>query len=287
MRRTHRWAGIGILALVLGACAASETTTTPADTIVTPTPTAEVPRVEIVATEFAFDMPDEVPAGVVDLTLRNDGSQSHHAQLARLNDGVTLEQFQAALQEGEAAAFPLITFVGGPGPITLGEDQTVTLDLDPGQYVALCLIPDSADGVPHLAKGMMRPFVVTDEQVTVEVPTPEGTIELADFSFVLPDSFDGKGTFAVTNVGAQPHEMGIGRLADGKTLDDVAAWFDDTAGPPPYTDAGGFQSIAAGSTGYVELDLDPGNYFAICFIPDPGSGKPHVELGMVAPFAIS
>lgn len=162
----------------------------------------------------------------------------------------------------------------------------MTLELDPGQYVAADLLPDPADGVSHLAKGMMRPFVVTGEQTTLEVPTPEGTIELADFSFVLPDGFDGSGTFAVTNPGMQPHEISLGRIADGKTFDDVLAWFAGPAGPPPYTDAGGFAGIASGGTGYVDLDLDPGNYVAICFFPDPVSGKPHVELGMVAPFAI-
>lgn len=294
-RQGFRAAALGtVLAVALVACA-DGTTTTGADTgdttAETTTPTtvaaAEPTRVEIVASEFAFSMPDEIPAGVVEVTMHNDGSQVHHAQLARLNEGVTLEQFQAALQQGETAAFPLITFVGGPGPMPHAGDQTVTLELEPGQYLALCFIPDPADGAPHLAKGMIRPFVVTDEPVSAAAPEPEGTIELADFAIALPDGFDGTGTFAVANTGTQPHEIGLGRLADGKTLDDVFAWFAAPAGPPPYTDAGGFQGIAGGATGYVDLDLEAGDYFGICFIPDPVSGKAHVELGMVSPFSVS
>ena len=33
-------------------------------------------------------------------------------------------------------------------------------DLDPGEYVAICLIPDAATGQPHLALGMIQGFTV-------------------------------------------------------------------------------------------------------------------------------
>ena len=35
-----------------------------------------------------------------------------------------------------------------------------TLDLQPGEYALICFVPDPADGVPHVAKGMLRTFVV-------------------------------------------------------------------------------------------------------------------------------
>jgi hypothetical protein len=31
----------------------------------------------------------------------------------------------------------------------------------------------------------------------------------------------------------------------------------------------------------MDLDLQPGNYAFICFVPDAATGKPHAELGMM------
>jgi hypothetical protein len=35
------------------------------------------------------------------------------------------------------------------------------VDLVAGEYVALCFVPDVADGMPHLVKGMALPFHVS------------------------------------------------------------------------------------------------------------------------------
>jgi hypothetical protein len=36
----------------------------------------------------------------------------------------------------------------------------------------------------------------------------------------------------------------------------------------------------------MTLDLQPGEYVGLCFIPDPASGAPHVHLGMIAAFTV-
>ena len=56
----------------------------------------------------------------------------HHAQLATLAKGRTIKA-RAALQQGEAALFAMLTFVGGPGIIPPGGQSQVILDLQPGQ----------------------------------------------------------------------------------------------------------------------------------------------------------
>ena len=58
-------------------------------------------------------------------------------------------------------------------------------------------------------------------------------------------------------------------------------------GAPPFEDAGGLQGIDPGESGWLNLDLQPGNYVALCHIPDPASGKAHEELGMVLPFSVN
>lgn len=266
-----------LLALVLTACVAMAPTQ----------PAATIPEVTIMAHDYSFEAPAEIAAGLVRVKLMAHGNEPHHVQFARLNDGVTFEQFTAALQEGEAAAMALITFPGGVAPIDPESNASAVLDLTPGAYVLLCFIP-SPDGVPHLAKGMIAPVTVV-ESTAQPAPEPvvDATVKLVDFSFVLPtDIKAGKQIWKVVNEGSQAHEINLMKLAEGKTLDDVAAWMAKPEGAPPFYNVGGYNGVDAQKAGWMDLDLTPGQYVAICHIPDPASGKPHDALGMVLPFMV-
>ena len=275
-------ASIMLIALALSACGA-----------VSASQAARIPQISeltIKAADYSFAAPDQIEAGLVKVTLVNDGQEPHHAQLVRLNDGVTLGQFQAALQEGEAAAFPLVTLVGGPGLVDPGLHSQVTLDLAPGQYVLLCFVP-SHDGMPHLAKGMVKPLEVvaaTDQaQVAVPQPQADARVKLLDFAFVLPSAIKaGQQVWQVVNEGQQIHELMVVKLATGKTLADVQSFLHAPTGAPPFSQIGGFQAITPGQTGWLNLDLTPGEYVALCHVPDPASGHAHTELGMVQPFSV-
>ena len=37
----------------------------------------------------------------------------------------------------------------------------MTVDLAPGRYLLLCWVPDPADGVPHVMKGMVTEVVIS------------------------------------------------------------------------------------------------------------------------------
>jgi hypothetical protein len=45
-----------------------------------------------------------------------------------------------------------------------------------------------------------------------------------------------------------------------------------------------FPVITAGQEFWLEVDLAPGFYVALCFVADPGTNMPHVMHGMIAPF---
>jgi hypothetical protein len=270
-----------VMALVLSACGSAAASTRMAAS-------AAIPEVTIKAADFSFDAPDQIEAGLIKVNLVNNGQEPHHAQIARLNDGVTLDQFQAALREGEAAAFPLIAFVGGPGLVDPGLETQVTLDLTPGQYILLCFMP-SHDGVPHLAKGMVRPIEVVAPADPAEAAAPkaDATVKLLDFSFILPAEIKaGPQVWEVVNEGPQPHEIMLVKLAEGKTVADINAFMSDPHGAPPFSQIGGFQAINPGVSGWLNLDLTPGEYVALCHVPDPASGKAHEELGMMMPFSV-
>jgi len=149
----------------------------------------------------------------------------------------------------------------------------------------LSMIPD-AQGVPYLAHGMVTPMEVTAVVDTAE-PVADGEVKLLDFAFVLPPEIKaGEQTWKIVDEGQQAHEMQLIKLAEGKTMDDVQPWMHQPEGAPPFANVGGIQGIDAGETAYLHLNLTPGNYVALCHIPDTESMKEHMELGMVLPFIV-
>ncbi|MGH2591932.1 MAG: hypothetical protein ACRDGG_00280 [Anaerolineae bacterium] len=253
---------------------------------------APIPEVTIKAADFSFEAPDQIEAGLVSLRLANVGHEDHNVQLVRLNDGVTLEQFEAALQQGAEAALalPLVTIAGGVGVATPNHHEQVVLNLAEGQYVMLCFFA-SEDGVPHLAKGMFKPIqvVARKSQAVVQEPKSDGSIVMKDFRFEMPAEIKaGRLTWKVTNQGARPHEIVIAKLLPGKTLDDFMAFMQTYEGEPPVEDAeaGRVAAMGPGQTGWVNLDLSAGDYVALCFVPDAATGKAHAEMGMIQFFSV-
>lgn len=267
-----------VATLLLSACAAQ-----PAAPAAPAAPTA----VTFKGADFSFEGPESIPAGLITINFQNIGKEWHHAQLARLNDGVTMEQLDEAMKKDSNAALGMVNLVGGVGALDPNGSGSVTLKLQEGQYLLLCFIP-SADGVPHLAKGMIRPLTVKGAGVTAAEPKADVTVNMADFHFTMPAEVKaGKQVWKVINDGPQPHEIALVRLAEGKTLDDIYAWYAKPEGPQPFNMVGGMQGMNAGvPAAFINLDLQPGNYVAVCDIPDPASGKPHSELGMVMPFTV-
>jgi hypothetical protein len=260
---------------------------------------AEVTTITATAVDYAFQTEEPlttVAPGLVRVDLTNTGTEEHQATLIRLNDGVTLEQFiqGATADETGVTAFSLFTGYGGPNAAApSGGTSSSTQALVEGNYLMICFIPSPADGVPHAAKGMVTPFTVVGEAPAVEAALPDddvaGAIELADFAFTVPEGFDGQGTFAVTNNGPQQHELTIYALAEGATVDQALDFFGgEASGAPPVASVGGLAAVDIDVTTYIELDLEPGEYAFVCFLPDTeGSGAPHFTRGMAQQVSIT
>lgn len=259
----------------------------------TPSSISDYPEVIITATEFHLDLPDTLPGGFTKLTLHNQGALGHHAMFLKLNDGVTLDEFDASLESPDLGAIlSKATSLGGP-EVDTGLQASVILDLVPGQYVVFCLIPD-AENIPHYMHGMHVPLTVTE---TVDRPAPaaDATVELVDFGFgdMPMQTSPGTHIWEVTNAGEQLHEFLVMRQADGVTYDEIVAELQAPpgtpapAGPPSHWIAGGAAPMSPGETNYSILELEAGNYFTICFIPDPATGAPHFTLGMMMPFTVA
>jgi len=131
----------------------------------------------------------------------------------------------------------------------------------------------------------------SEETDAEETETDEGTGEgggatyvATEFAFKGPDVLPaGDVTLTMDNQGKQPHELALGELLDGKTMDDVHALLKKgVPGKPPkwFKDAGG-TGAKPGETGTIDAELTPGSYVMLCFVPDKASKKPHVMLGMM------
>ncbi len=254
------------------------TMTTSGSTAVGATSTSGIQTMVIEAFDYGFRTLGSIPGGPTRVQMKNTGTEDHHAQFLLLNPGVSLEQVAAALQKGSDGADALVTYAGGPGGVPAGGSAEVILDLKEGQYLIACFLR-GADHLPHFAKGMRMPLTVTAPTVaTLPTPVVNGAITLFDFNFTMPDALPaGRSMYTVTNTGAQYHEFAVGRLLPGKTADDFKVFFDPAArgGPPPGIAVGGMQALTRGNTGIVVLDLAPGNYVALCSVPD--QSKPQGE----------
>ena len=88
-----------------------------------------------------------------------------------------------------------------------------------------------------------------------------------------------------TKTGDGLHEMAIMRLdrkLDDKGIDRLLGDLASNATPEVSLVAlGGMGALSAGFDGYLYLDLQPGHYLAVDFMPDPGSPRPHLLDGYI------
>ncbi len=233
------------------------------------TSTDGLPTMVIEAVEYGFKTMASVPGGLMTIQLKNLGREPHYAHFFRLADGVTTEQYIAALQQAlksrdDAAsnADPLAVQVGGPATTSPGATVTVIQDLRAGQYVIGCFVPNN-QGVPHAALGMLLPLTVTAPLgQAAGMPAVNGVITLTDTGFDLPGAIPaGKSMYRVVNGGTKPHEFSLLGLAPGKTAADLKGYFSaPPAGPPPLMNGTGIAGLDPGQSGVIVLDLTPGAY---------------------------
>src|SRR5690606_31636245 len=230
---------------------------------------------------------DTVAAGPVTVQLTNEGVQPHQVHLAKEAPGVTAESFiETYVTDGEPAAVALVDRAGGVNGVEPAATGEATSVLEEGYYLLICFLPTPGpDSKAHLVEGMVGELTVVDTGGRVPEPSASTEIGMADYSVAIPEGFDG-GDVVVRNEGREDHELILMRFDDGKGLPDLLAW--QEAGMPaerPFGYAGGTGTIPPGAEIWTSLDLEPGDYIALCVIPGP-DGAPHVEMGMLTSFTI-
>lgn len=123
---------------------------------------AAMPKADLTIRMVDFGYAPSAPlvAGKRVIKVVNDGPQPHELVLFRLAPGKTMSDF-ARWNPETATEGPPGDFIGGTVAMSPGGESMVESTVEAGQYVLVCYIPDSKDGKPHMAHGMMMALTVT------------------------------------------------------------------------------------------------------------------------------
>ena len=243
--------------------------------------------VTITASDFKFEMPDTIPAGVVTFNLVNHGKEIHHAQLLKLEDGKTMDDLSAAMKEhGPPPSW--MKHVGGPNPAGPGQTISGASALAPGNYVVICFIP-STDGQPACGQGhgasvyRQRYRYRGGGAAAGRRHHPAGGLRLPALAAV-----DRRVAHLPGGERRPPAPRARARQAcDPAKRSRTSRHGPRTLkGPPPAAPVGGVAGLDKGLTAQFTADLTPGEYGFICFVPDAKDGKPHLAHGMMKQFKV-
>jgi hypothetical protein len=273
----------------------------------------------VTAQGLQFDGPDTVSAGWTTIRFHNQSSVTHFVLVERMPEGIGLreqqDQVAPVFQEGmdllnagradEALAafgklpawFAKVVFLGGPGLTGPGRTSEIAMLLDPGTYLLECYVKTggrfhSYNPAPEV-NGMVHQIEVVAARESGPVPEADFRVTLSTEKGIVVDGQPQAGDQTVeirfedqkvyeNFVG---HDIHLARLSDTTDLSRLNDWMDwrrkgglDTPSPAEFL--GGFNDMPPGSSGYIQLTLEPGQYAWISEVPDPR------EKGLLKVFAV-
>ncbi len=253
-----------------------------------------LPTLEVTVSADGIEAPADVAAGPVLLVVDNQTDGFLLVDVVQLPEGVDVDAFLAlgdnedgslpdwvgeAVAAGSAAAMP-----GGAGGIVL--------NLAAGEWTLI------ADAEVDLAATSAPLSVTGDPPASTEIAA-DLDLELGEYVFTFPETLEaGPQIWHVTNTHAVPHHAVIFPVDRQYTVEEVTGgmmgYFMGTPvadGFSPETSIVGppveVPVISAGQEIWLEANLMPGHYAALCFISDPGSDVPHLMQGMVSTFEVT
>jgi hypothetical protein len=236
--------------------------------------------------DTAIAVPSTIKGGAVDLTLDNTANQApHSAQLIQIGEGHTYAEASAIINSERPLPVPdWIRAYGGIGNVEPGQTGTATVKLDEGHYA----VEDDA------GEGGAKPYTEFDvnDENDADLPDTDAKVTAATTGEKDPEyewqtdglkagantiTFDAQGKEALHVIAAFP-------IKGNATIDQVGQELDSN-GPPTSIDFehGASTSVLdGGKTQVATLNLRPGRYAFICFLPDRDEpNKPHYKQGLL------
>lgn len=217
--------------------------------------TRESHIVEVMALDYAFAAPEEIPSGWVTFRLNNEKSKEIHViELGLLPEGVTYADFMETVpvwetitervQDGELVGFRDVYAAAGPqlpkwyrsnfrevtsrGLVSPGHIADRTVYLEPGTYAMYCFVK-SPDGQAHISKGMVKELVVTDDDNGASRPEADvelliGVEEISEDGELSPGNNTISARFKYESLLLPA--IHLIRVEDDTDLDQVGQWLD-------------------------------------------------------------
>jgi hypothetical protein len=247
-----------------------------------------LPKLEVTVTADGIEMPTEFAPGPALLEVHNQTEGWIVSSITQLPEGVTDEAYAGVLM---ADAFPEWTaeavVIGGldQAPMTT---ERVIVNLAAGTWSV------GFSGDVPIATPVVTLTVTGEPPAGAEAAIPvDLEIGLGAYTFDIPDTVAAKqGIWRLTNSHTVLHHLVVfpaDRLYTAEEVHDaLMAMFSGTPvadgfsldAPPVLASS----ALSEGQSIWIEANLAPGFYVAICFLPDPGSDVPHVMMGMIDTF---
>jgi hypothetical protein len=265
------------------------------------------PTVTVRLTDDAILAPEEVAAGPTVLVVENEEEDPGHAFFLRVPDEVSDAELASTLSSGSVAEetpdwFWNADFLGNADRATTEQPAVALVGIEPGRYVV---------GDPYRPVTEFAQFTVPAPALaSTNLPESDLSVELFEMGFSLPEVIQGgPQLWEVKNTGAMLHEIAIFPVPENATPEQVqeaisAELAAEFGGDPAETRAtidalgdewAGWSSDLQAGVGVIspqaaslaQVDLEPGTYGAVCFIPEPNSEIPHLMLGMTNVFEVT
>lgn len=231
-------------------------------------------RLTVTVTEnaggFRYRAPRSVPAGLVEIRLRNDGAVPHKAQLWRITGDHTVREARARR--------PLPDWLRSAGGVALtapAETGTTVQVLAPGRYYVA-----GTGG----ERGVVAELRATGTATGARLPRATARIDASEFSFRTSGLRPGRQAIDFRNTGSEPHHAYFARMRTGASIADTLKFFSgqSSVGRPPVDPEEIRETVVleGRQRQVTELDLPAGRYALLCFVRNRAGGPQHTELGM-------
>jgi hypothetical protein len=243
----------------------------------------EVPPFPIVATDAGFEAPDKLASGLRHIVFENRGSEIHEGMLVKLPEGMSADDYMAAVKKGSLFPEGALDY-SGPGLTSPGATAEMWLRVDPGNYIIICWNKDHDKTTP------VHSFTVEEIGATDDQPPKEDVVlKLFDYRFELNRALrKGSQVIRVETPGPNMHEVDIYRLHEGSSVADLNRWRKvHENGPSPAEALGGaLDNHDIKRVVWLRKEFVPGRYVLHCEMPVTSTKLTHADVGMVREFEI-